>query len=288
MLLRDPCAANLAAPCYAGVDSGYLIRTTDLLSLSGVAPTGTVGAGSTIDSVIQIAPFNASPTTGVLGAGIVGGGTMPNFSASGLTNMIVTSSTVARFRPVAACAKWVPTGPYGTRQGSVGLAYSPGQVFLSGSTITINQAMIEAQRIAPNGSEVHDVRWLPTAVDENFTDAATSNNSAAGALIVALRGVDATYTTTTNVAANGYVELTVVWEWTPARGQGAAPAPKAPLPYTSQQVLGTIGDLGAYLFHGVRAAGPGLLQAAARAGVRYLTTGMGQSVTRGPALLTAM
>lgn len=285
-LLRDPCAANLTAPCYVGIDSGYLLRTVDILQVGGAAPTGTVGASTTLDSCLVITPFNASPTTGVLGSGIAGGGAMPVFGNGGLNNMIVSNTVVSRYRPIAACAKWIPTGPYTNRQGSVGLGYSPGQPFLAGSAISINTAIVETQRICPNGSEVHEVRWLPTAVDENFTDIVANNNTAAGTMIIALRGVDAVYNTTTNANANGYVDLTVVWEWVPARSQGTAPAPRAPLPYTSQQVLSTIGDMGAYLFQGIRAAGPGLVTAAARAGVKYLTGGVGEQVTRGPAMLT--
>jgi hypothetical protein len=171
----------------------------------------------------------------------------------------------------------------------VGLFYSPGQIATSANNSgNTTHWLTDCQKITPNGSTVHEVRWLPTAVDENFTELAAANNAGAGAVGVVLRGVDSTYSSTTVAALNGYCEVTTVWEWVPQKANGLAVAPKAPLPYTSQQVLATIGDMGGYLFDGVRAAGSGIIQAGVRAGVRYLTNGMGLYQMRGGQQLIGM
>lgn len=285
MLLRDPCSANLTAPCYAGVDSGYLVRTVNVVDISASATNGTVGNPAKLDALIQFSPFNISTSTGVLfGAAQTGAANLSALTADGVDNFITMSNSVARYRPVACCLKWVPNGPYGNRQGTVGLSYSSGQMFFSGQIVPPQQALNQVQRLSPNGSQSHEVRWLPTAVDENFTDTLTNNNSAAGVQILTLRGVDATYTGTAVITANGFVEITAVYEWVPSRNDAISAAPKAPLPFTSQQVLATIGDMGAYLFEGIRASGPGIMRAAVQTGIRYLTNGVGTIAQRGGAL----
>jgi hypothetical protein len=100
--------------------------------------------------------------------------------------------------------------------------------------------------------------------------------------------VDSTYATNTSASFNGYCEITTVWEWVPQKANGISVAPRAPLPYTSQQVLSTIGDLGAYLFEGVRDVGRGMVKAGTFAGVRYLTAGVAQMQMRGGQNLIGM
>jgi len=115
------------------------------------------------------------------------------------------------------------------------------------------------------------------------------NQSGGGTISLVLKNVDAIATTTTSLLANGFVELTVIWEWTPSAvtGTGLSSAPKAPMPFNSQQVLSTISDLGAYLFEGVRAVSggvPGIIEAGARLGVRYLTGGVSEVRQRGASM----
>lgn len=290
-LLRDPCSANLASPCYSGTDSGYLVRTVDIVAIPDITiSTGTVGALYPADAVFSFTPFNVSSTTGILSSVALASSALGAVNASGVTNFVTTNSVVRRYRPVACCLKFIPTGPFSTRQGSVGLGYSSGMPFASGSANqpTINQALAECQRICPNGSAVHEVRWLPTAVDENFTDTPATNNTGAATVFMALKGIDAIGKSATAAAVAGYIELTTVYEWVPSYASGACPAPKAPLPYTSQQVLSTISDLGAYLFEGVRAGASGamhgMIQAGTRAGFRLLTNGIGEIRSRGAGL----
>lgn len=269
-LLRDPCAANLAPPCYAGIDSGYLVRTVDIVSppsVTGVAMT--VGSTQKLDLNIQYTPFNVSLTTGMLANGNVSGVAVSAASQVGVTNFVTNGGAVKRYRPIAACVKYITNAPVTVRQGVIGVGYSPGMIYKVNDTPTAAQILSECQHTVPNGMSIPEVRWLPTAVDENFTDVLVGNNTAAGSVYFALKDVDGTAVSGTAATANGYFELTTVWEWVPNVTTGACVAPKAPLPYTSQAVLATIGDMGAYLFHGVRAVGAGVVRGMVQEGVRY-------------------
>jgi hypothetical protein len=281
-LLRDPCAAELASPCYVGADSGYLIRTVNLhVPVVSGLPTSTAGTPVQLDVVVQLTPFNSSSTTGFVSGGAGAGGSIA-FTAAGINCLVTDSGVCQRYRPVAACLKWLPSGPYAERSGVVASGYSSGQVVDSGNSNPANVFVSLAQRTVPNGSDMHEIRWLPTAVDENFTTQAAVNNTGAGSAFIAVRNVDGTYNGTTTAVPQGYFEATIVWEWIPTRAGSVAASPRAPLPYTSQQVLATIGDMGAYLFHGLRAMGPGMIKGAVHAGAQLLSAGVGSSTFRGP------
>lgn len=282
LLLRDPCAAPLAPPCYTGVDSGYLVRTVDFFQPAYTGAGLTVGP-STVDAIVQVTPFNYSGTTGVVACASTAGGALSPLVAQGFASNFINSSTVARYRAVAMCAKWIPTGAYSSRAGLVASGYTPGMVIAPGAfSGNIGTITAEAQRQAPNGTEMHEVRWLPTAVDENFTNTAAASNSGAGSVLFALRGVDGTNTSTTAGVANGFLQLTTVWEWVPSSITGLSVSPTPPLPYTMQQVLGTIKDLGSYIFHGVRET-TGVMRDV-RAGVQLLTGGVGAIERRGASI----
>lgn len=283
-LLRDPCSADLAPPCYTGVDNGYLIRTTDFVTpvLAGTFTAGTV----LCDYALQISPFNFSSTTGGVAAQSISGVALPALANFGFSTNFICGTSVKRYRPVAACVKWIPSGKYSDRSGVVSIGYLPGQELVSGVTVTATAARSLCQQYAPNGAAHHEVRWLPTAADEAFTTVSAPLDTGAGSVIIVLTGVDATQTTTTQTL-NGSVEITVVWEWAPSvTAGGLTVSPKAPLPYNSQQVLGTISDLGAYIFEGVRtvASHPGVINAAAQAANMYLSRGIGRRGFRGSAM----
>lgn len=248
-LLRDPCAGKLVPPCYAGLDNGYLVRTTDILTPL-VANVTTAGDGKA-DAVFQFTPFNYSSTTGYLGAVNVAGSALAALVANSPgPNNFITTSAVKRFRPVAGCIKFIPIGSYSLRSGVIGSAVLPGMEVVNGQVVTVDNAMALCQHYAAVGAEPHEVRWLPTAIDENFTDVNTANSSAAGSVLFALKNVDAKFTGS-QLVVSGYFELTLVWEWQPyATSSLSAPA-QAPAPFTSQQVLSTIADFGKFVFHGI-------------------------------------
>lgn len=289
-LLRDPCSAQIAHPCYAGMDSGYAIRTVDYYSpaVTGL-PTSVQGADIACNAVFSFTPHNISTTTGFIYQN--GAGAVNNAGVNGgFTNFITSSGgPVQRYRAIACCLKWLPSGQYSKRSGIVSLGYSPGVEITSTSTSVTARPL--CQHYSPNGSEMHEVRWLPTATDENFTSVAAADNGTAGTVFAVLSGVDGVYNSTTAADISGQFEVTTVWEWTPSTTLSVSVSPSAPLPYTSQQVLGTIGDLGAYIFHGVRAAGgafgAGVMQGAARGAAQLLTGGVGAYGTRGNAMIRA-
>jgi hypothetical protein len=286
MLLRDPCSANLAAPCYAGIDSGYLIRTSEYITPS--AANSSPAGPTTVDYITQITPGDIGPASGGVASLGVSGAALPTFSNYGFNgNFICNSAIVYRFRPVACCVKWMPSGPYATRSGIVASGISPGQIHTALDAAQISTGRAACQRYAANGAEPHEVRWLPSAADENFTTTGIRSTQAA-CVLFAFQGVDATFTGT-QLIANGSFEYTVVWEWVPGSSTGSgliSVSPKAPLPYTSQQVLGTIGDLGAYVFEGVRTAArqPGVMRAATQIGMGLLTRGVLSRGVRGPSM----
>ena len=139
--------------------------------------------------------------------------------------------------------------------------------------------LTEATRVAPNGGEVHEVRWIPTSRDEDFSTAATTI-SGGGTMTLVLQGVDGTCISGTNADANGFAEITTVWEWTPAFNSNVTVNPQTPLPYTTQQVLSHIGDMGAFLYQGILRAGEGAVRGATAGVMMGLTAGVRQYATR--------
>jgi hypothetical protein len=283
-LLRDPCGAEMAPPCYAGADTGYLIRTVDMIHPIGTG-SGFTAAGSPyyLDASFQYTPFNASASSGLLN--YLPGTTAMN--PTGTQNFITSTGAAKRYRPVAACMKFIPTGPYGARGGMVGSAYSAGQVEVFPDTFTPISMIPECQHVCPLGSEPHEVRWLPTAVDENFTNVNMTSNTGAGTINMILIGADWAYNSATQVTLNGYLELSTVWEWIPANLSGVNIAPRSPSPYTSQQILATIGDMGKFLFYGIDQLGrhPGLVNSLTTLAKNTVQRSIVQNVIRGPGLL---
>lgn len=307
-LIRDPCAANLAHPPYSGMDSGYLIRTVDLIQLFALGAGMTVGATVPVDVAVSYSPIcTTSGTTNPaylqmgVGPGVGGvqliqsSGGSTSYGSAVVTNFINAANTPAkRYRPVAACLKWIPTGAYASRSGIVGVGYSPGSIAVVGEGSLPSQWLQLCQKTCANGADSHEVRFIPTSVDENFTNN-TSTPLGGGTVFFAGLRLDATASSAVLATVNGTLEVTTVWEWEPAYNNGIVAAPRAPLPYTTQQILATIGDLGSYLFEGVRngaadgmyRAGAGMVRGATRAAFGMLTKGVQHTGTRGPPLIMA-
>jgi len=300
-MLRDPCNANLVAPPYRGTDSGYLIRTTDNIAVTATGAGLTAGNVYASDFIFEYMPqlvsSGATNTAFAAGAQAPGGGTpVISYATTGtatgpITNFISGSGVVGRFRPAAACLKFIPSGPYTSRQGLIGLGYVQGFVAAPTTTMSIFQTLSQCQMIASNGSRSHEVRWLPTDADESWVVLGSSAGGA-GCVYLVGKGVDSTATSATAAGINGYVEVTTIWEWQPALTNGINAAPRAPAPFTTQGVLSSIGDLGAYLFDGVRheagrtlyGLGKGAVKAATYTAQRLLTGGIGSVATRAGAL----
>lgn len=279
-LLRDPCTAKLARPCYTGSDAGYLIRTVDIWTPK---VTGTFTAGnSTRDVAIQVCPYNFSNSSGARMANAFVGDTA-TFEEIGFQNFITNSGAVKRYRPVAACLKWVPTGIYSNRSGAVGLAYTAGQLYAEGDVmLSTDRAFAACQHTIGNGAAIHEVRWLPTQTDETFTSVLQSDNPTAACMQLVLKGVNCINSSTLSTL-NGYVDVTVVWEWIPDVADNVAQQVSAPPPYSSQSVLARIRDMGSFLFHGALGAADamGRIRNAMSPYVGVLSSGYGQNTFRG-------
>jgi hypothetical protein len=292
-LLADPCAAELVNPPYTGSDAGYLIRTVDSFTPIITGVTGTAGNITTVDYAVWLQPYNYSTTTGYWDAGAAAGNSFASPAPHGFTTNFITtaSGAVMRYRPVACCLRYVPSGPYSTRSGIAALGYSSGLPVAIGSPTLQPSVFSAAQRIVPVGSEQHEVRWLPTITDEKWTQTTAGNDLSAGCVFMALKNTDAIVLLGGVTAAlNGSFEVTTVWEWVPySAAAGVSIAPRAPSPYTTQSVLSTIRDMGAFLFSGE--VGSAIRGAASHYGqqaiTRALTGGVGSRVNRAPALLTA-
>lgn len=284
-LLADPCGGDFVHPPYAGTDSGYLIRTNELIpvqatTISTGLPAGAVGQLTQLDAIIQVTPaayysgacnglaYRASQT-----------GYSGTVNAQQSTSFIVNQSVVRKFRPVAACLKFLPSGPYQSRQGLVAMAYTTGQQLNpNDTTLTSNALAAGAQRVSPLGSEAHEIRWLPSIIDGTWTDN-TINETAqrgGGTMVMSLVGVDAVYVNTNAAQVYGNFEVTIVWEWTPQVAQGLVPSPMSPASYTTQDALSKIRDTVGFVLGQLP---QGFFGQAVAYGVRYMG-GSGRSVPR--------
>lgn len=306
-LLRDPCGGELISPPYAGTDAGYIVRTTDILTFSATGAGMTVGSAVACNAVVAYSPLNVTGNTtnaawigaaqapGGSGTPIISGAIAGGFLNTNVQNFITTTATVIRYRPVACCLKWVPIGAYAARAGVVGLSYIPGTPYQGAVSLPSYQAPLAAsQHTSPNGSEQHEVRWLPTASDETWTFAGNGSQIVgAGTVQLTLNGVDGVATSATVAVPSGYIEATTVWEWIPNESQGLTLNPRVPVPFTTQGLLSNIRDLGSFLFSSMGSnmgmGGSGSLSrsvmAAVKGGVKLLSGGYGQIQDRGPTML---
>jgi len=234
-LLADPCGASLARAPYAGTDGGYLVRTR----LNIPARAGTA-VGTTNNYILQWTPAGAAQN------GFIERAAGQTVNTNTIQSDFINSGVVSKARPLASCLKWVPTGPVTSRQGAVGLFYSTGQTFVVGATAAgYTDCLALCNSVASNGSVPHEVRWLPTAADEFYTNPLVNvaSENSGGTVGIVLLGVDA-------VAGvpNGYFEATTIYEWIPAVANGAAPAVAPSLPFTVNDVTSKIHDMGNFLF----------------------------------------
>ncbi len=257
-MLADPCGSAMVHAPYNGTDSGYLIRTRCTFKA-----TNTVTTTSTADYFLQWTPAGAAANGFIQQRN--GDSTFSTYAQSDF----LTSGVVAKARPLASCLKWVPTGPVTNRQGVVGMAYLTGQQVTatqSATGVSYADMLNGCNVLASNGSSPHEVKWLPTISDQSFTNPNVSiaTEVSGGTVIIVLLGVDAT-----NGIANGYFEATTIYEWTPAVDQGAAPSVRRPIPFTTQDAISQIRDVGSFLFGDSMAA---LGSAAKRAAGNMVTT----------------
>lgn len=247
-LLADPCGGDFTPPPYPSVEGGYMVRTRDAITITGA----TIGANLIPGSVVSAdALFQWTPSIGnVYGYryGVGAPGATLTISQTSLSNFI-SSSSVRQARPVACCLRFVPTGPYSTRQGVVGRWYQTSATFPNASTVTAVDALDLCTRVDSTGACEHEVRWLPTMVDANFSksDATNATESGGGTVGIVLKGVDFTASSSSQGNLNGYLEIVTVWQWTPQASQGLVSSSRAPVPFTVQDALSKITSVGEFI-----------------------------------------
>lgn len=252
-MIRDPCGAPFARAPYAGGTSGYMARINTTFVPTLTAATGTIGASANANVAyfIQPATFPKYLVCGSVGS------TFTNVAQLGFSGTFLDNTVVKQYRCLAACLKWIPTGPIQTRQGYVSLGYTAASPVNSGDTVTagtVAQFANNGLERQPNGSSDHEIRWIPNPADEQFLPNPTNPTNTNSSINIALVGVDAIYTGTTTVTLNGVLELTLIVEWLPQGSQGLSTAPEPNLPFTSQYYQSTIRDIGSFLLTGARNA----------------------------------
>lgn len=277
-LLMDPCNGDLNAPSpFEGADGALSIRTVDY-----VVP-GTAPATPFTDVWLFWQPGYSTQVT--LANSLFNS---PSPGTAQPTAMAVTMMA-NMMRCKASCVEWIPTGPVALRAGMVGVAYSPaGNLWNPTQPYDLSRILSSAQRTDCNGSCRHEVRWIPSHKDGDFSNIANNsptNNTGNAAVGIMIKGVDCTAG-----VPNGYFKITSVWEYfvnpdTPAYKAAPAAIPRPP-PYTLNMVLRSVPNALALAIDMVGHGGAGrpVLQAASRllgAGPHYNATPYGQQAFGG-------
>jgi len=143
--------------------------------------------------------------------------------------------------------KWIPTGSVMNRSGLISTGYVLDQV--DTTTSVLDATVPNWQSLCPksvsntgNGEPI-EVRWIPSGPEDvEFRSNDVVYNADTGSCLIVGRDVD--YTTGTSAAtSNGYLEVTIVWEWLPSSGAGIVAPLQVGSRSTMQQVLSTIGNL---------------------------------------------
>lgn len=270
-MLRDPCSAPIVHAPYIGTASGMLVRTVTVGTHSDTTVTIAAGAKGVGNVCMAVTPNQCTSTSGITffpGSS----GTIVN---SGINSFVTQNSLVEKWRCVAACLKWIPTGAYGDRAGMVGLGYTVGNALPASGTGSLSAFRAVQLENVQNGMKAHEVRWLPTAADEFWTQTGVVPTSG-GCMTMALSGVDGVASATNVLLLSGFYELTCVWEWVPdaLTAGGITPAPRATPAYTTNTHQATIRNIGKFLLDGVREAGYAAGAGAATAAMAGVTYGV--------------
>jgi len=163
-----------------------------------------------------------------------------------ITGTFIGSTAVQAYRAVAACLKWIPTGPLTGRAGVIHRGYAVDRVVAAGDADTfLNLSTICPRTESNTGMSTHEVNWFPAdPSDLDFRDAAVDYTDGTGNCVMLGIDIDAVGNGTT-MTPNGFFEITVIFEWMPNGGNGMV-APIVPPPsFTLGEVLSTFGNIGA-------------------------------------------
>lgn len=235
-LLLDPCGADLT-PAVGGLGATFVSRQRIFTTLT-VPGYSSQPAAYTSKGHFQ---FFLQPAAGrILFAGSNSASTSVTFSQFGLDTGLLTTATASGYRIIAACAKFISTSNGMTRAGAVHTGYIP-ELRENGASFLDRKSL--ATRSAINGSEEHEVSWVPASPHELDMREIQDTTTEGSASFILLDDVDVSVgAVSTSGTVNGYIETTYVFEWTPI---AASQMPSTPSPASSNslsQVLSTMGD----------------------------------------------
>lgn len=247
-LLRDPCNAPLVAPCYAGFGTGNYARLKNTYNLGSVDGAWWFQPGTN---------YYWTGTTTTPGGSLLIAPAQPIWPAGTILD------NVRQVRCIAACVKVRYVGPEADRKGVVSLSVGP-PLFSPGDTTLAAQAQNGCPMVARLGEVSHEVKWVPSAADEEFHPAAgAAVQPRSSCMNVVYAGVP---------ASSLQLEITACYELE-GNASGGAPvtATMPPSSNTTNQVLQTLGDVASWAFTDVAAP---VLKAAVHGGVQMAVTGM--------------
>lgn len=246
-LLLDPCNAPLVAPPYAGFGTGSYIRRKAIIQID----------------TIKDGIFVFQPGTNLYWSAI-GQTTGANMIFGSAANVFNIGGSANQLRCLAACVKFRYTGPESTRSGTVGLAVGPPMYFPTQTAVNSLGAITAAPFASRFGETVHEVKWMPSAADEEFhSSEASSYQQRSSCLTVSFANV---------VGGQWQIEIVAAYE---TEGSSSEQVPVIatvpPSQNTTNQVLRSLGDYTMWAFTNVAVP---VMKATAHAGVAMYSRGM--------------
>lgn len=180
-LLLDPCNAEMTSSVYAGFGSGQYRRYRTILASDGASVEGTY--------VFQLGTnlvYNATHVAATAGT---------NYTFGTATTLVIPTSSGgitsnANIRCIAGCVKVRYTGSEQARQGTIGMAVVPGQYLAPGQVSSAVADLAKMPFVVRFGEVQHEVKWVPTQVDEEFHLANTLENKST-CIVINYRGIPA-------------------------------------------------------------------------------------------------
>lgn len=178
-LLLDPCNAEMTNSVYSGLGSGQFRRFRAIIPSAGLSVEGTY--------VFQLGTnlvYNATHVAGTAGTAYTfntAGAIVPGLTALG---------DAPNFRCLAGCVKVRYTGPESGRQGTIGMAVVPAQFLAPGATSSAELDLGRMPFVSRFGEVQHEVKFVPSQVDEEFHVVNTLDPKAT-CIVINYRGIPA-------------------------------------------------------------------------------------------------
>lgn len=232
-LLSDPCNAPLVGPAYSGPTTGNYRRFRKIVYING-------------DEVERYTAFNFKWNSMFHGGHSAGGaGGVVTLQRADIFNSGSLGGAHGDIRCLAACVKVRYIGPESSRAGTVGLHTGEhiAKNDASGTGITIGTMLQQCPHIARLGEVAHEVKWLPSAEDE---DTGNPQGSAYGRQY---DGSNATVVLSHVPAGTVMMEVTAVYELENQGGDFVSTYIQPSTGNTLSQVLRSLGPVATWAYN---------------------------------------